>query len=105
MPPSRRNLTSSSPAVRRRAALLVCLALVASLAALFLAQRPASASRARAQVPDAAATHLKARPFVPGEILVRFRDDAKAGEAESRAASLEGESGRAIPVERGRARA
>jgi uncharacterized repeat protein (TIGR01451 family) len=91
------------------------LALVASLGYV-LAQRPASASRTRPQ--DAAhttqqeAAHLwqtdartsqsKTRPFVPGEILVRFREETASKDAETTettTVSLPAFEGREIPVE------
>lgn len=97
MSPSRRTGTSertAAPRRRRKAVLiLLCLALAAPVA-YALAQRAASASR---RADDAAAE--KRRAFVPGEILVRFRDESKPREGERESASLAAEGGRQIPVE------
>ncbi|MFL6257759.1 MAG: hypothetical protein ACJ74T_22360, partial [Pyrinomonadaceae bacterium] len=67
MSPSRRKRTPA----RALALLLSVTALVAVSYAF--AQRAASAARA-AQV---ASSNNKSRPFVPGEILVRFRPESK----------------------------
>ena len=99
MSPSRRTRTSSSIISRRDLALVLCLSLTAA-AVYALAQRGASASQARrASVPAA-----KSRPFVPGQILVRFRGESKAAEAERALASLDAAGGRSLPVRFERAR-
>jgi uncharacterized repeat protein (TIGR01451 family) len=100
MSPSRRTRKLSHPALRhRRVALFLCLALAASLGYM-LAQRPAAASQTRAQTAARAAQSLqsKARPFVPGEILVRFRAEAAGSDAETAIASLPAASGGEIPI-------
>jgi uncharacterized repeat protein (TIGR01451 family) len=117
MSPSRRTRSWPRPVLYRRATLILCLALAASFAYM-LAQRPAAASRTSAQfkqtAPDKQTTaenkqtaspdtahepQSKARPFMPGEILVRFRGETKAADAEAAVASLPAVRGGEIPVE------
>ncbi|MBV8858902.1 MAG: S8 family serine peptidase [Acidobacteria bacterium] len=87
MYPSRR--TSS-----RALALFLSVAACAAFAYVF-AQRVASAARA----PQVASSETKARAFVPGEILVRFRAGSKfASAARQELTALRASDGRAIPV-------
>jgi uncharacterized repeat protein (TIGR01451 family) len=84
----------------------MCLALVA-VAAFVLTQREAAASRARVQgttTPATQSAQSKARPFVPGEILVRFRGESAGLAAEAAVASLTAVEGGEIPVRIERAR-
>jgi alpha-tubulin suppressor-like RCC1 family protein/subtilisin family serine protease len=98
MSPSQpRRARARAAASRRLVAFVSCLALAASLAAFVVVTRTASASRAEAQ-PVAKTTQSKPLPFVPGEILVRFRDEAKAGKAAAAPSSLASPGGE-IPVE------
>src|ERR1044072_478404 len=88
MSPSRLKRTSA-----RALALFLSISVVAA-AAYALAQRSASAARA----PQVASSNNKSRPFVPGEILVRFRSESKAAEARQALTSLRASDGREIPV-------
>src|SRR5919205_11712 len=90
MSTSRRTRTS-----RRALALCLSFAAFAGLA-YALAQRTASASRAQ----GAATSGEKSRPFVPGEILVRFRGESKGAASAARqgVTALRAASGREIPV-------
>ncbi len=87
--PSRRKRTSA-----RALALFVSITLLAA-AAYALAQRVASAARA---TQTASSVEKKSRPFIPGEILVRFRGESKAAEAKSKLKALRASGGGDIPV-------
>ena len=67
---------------------------VATLAAFAyaLAQQPVRAAR------QSASPERKARPFVPGEILVRFRGESKAAEVQKTVAALALAEGHEVPV-------
>src|SRR3954470_15543421 len=88
MRPPRRKRTSS-----RALALLLSITALAAFA-YALAQRDASAARA-AQA--ASSSEKRSRPFVPGEILVRFRGGSKAAEAREALTALRASDGRDIP--------
>ncbi|HEX7314810.1 MAG TPA: S8 family serine peptidase [Pyrinomonadaceae bacterium] len=79
---------------RSFALLLLCVAALV-VAVYAFAQRPASAARAVAQ---SASSESKSRPFVPGEILVRFRGESKALEVQKTVAALALAEGREVPV-------
>ena len=89
MSPSRRKRTPA-----RALALLLSVTALGAVA-YALAQRGASAARATQASPSA---EQKSRPFVPGEILVRFRGESKAAEARQSVSALRASDGRDIPV-------
>src|ERR1044072_2727601 len=100
MSPSRRTSKTSALTLRRarKVAPLLCLALAASLAYLFApsgstAPRAAQALRLSAARPE----QSKQRPYVPGEIIVRFRGESKAEEAEYALGELTAEGGAHVP--------
>ncbi|MDT5270659.1 MAG: hypothetical protein QOH49_2845, partial [Acidobacteriota bacterium] len=88
---------SASRRKRTTARTLALLLSVTALAAFAyaLAQRSASAARAS----QSASSERKSRPFVPGEILVRFRGESKAAAARQSVSALRASDGRDIPVE------
>jgi uncharacterized repeat protein (TIGR01451 family) len=88
MSPSRPKATPS-----RALALLLSLA---ALAAFFYAFAQPNASAARAPGQNDAA--VKSRPFVPGEVLVRFRGESKAAEVQKSVKALAAADGRELPV-------
>ena len=88
---------SASRRKRMSARALALLLSVTTLAAFAyaLAQRSASAARAA----QSASLEKKSRPFVPGEILVRFHAESKAAAARQSLSALRASDGRDISVE------
>ncbi|MFL6335175.1 MAG: S8 family serine peptidase [Pyrinomonadaceae bacterium] len=89
MRPPRRKRTSS-----RALALLLSVTALAAFA-YALALRDASAARA---AQPASSSEKRSRPFVPGEILVRFRGGSKAAAAREALTALRASDGRDLPV-------
>jgi uncharacterized repeat protein (TIGR01451 family) len=70
---------------------------VTAFAAFVYAFAPHGASAARATRQSETAP-AKSRPFVPGEILVRFRGESKASEVQKSVVALAATGGRELPV-------
>ncbi len=93
MSPIQRKRAPFGLALRRRVALFLCLVLLSALFPHARVARAAAANRpATAQEPP---TPDKSLPFVPGEVLVRFRGEATTGKA----LALSARDGSEIPVE------
>src|SRR5215213_2399226 len=97
MSPSQRKRAPFGPAVRRRSALFLCLLLVSAL--LPLAPRSHAAGARRPEPVQAPQPAPKSAQFVPGELLVRFRDDSPAAGKARVQLALRAHDGSEIPVE------
>ncbi|HEX7318213.1 MAG TPA: S8 family serine peptidase [Pyrinomonadaceae bacterium] len=96
MSPTLRKRAPFGPA-RRRTALFLCLLLVATL--LPVVPRSHAAGTSQTVAPPAPRAPAKASPFVPGEVLVRFREGSTASAKARALLALRARDGSEISVE------